>query len=48
MKNLIIIVGTLFLGCYIFFLIAGPDNSLKAASAGVLEQSIEFYRGIGQ
>lgn len=43
MKELVIIIGTILLGCLIFNLIAGDKDSLKSASAKVMEKTIEMY-----
>lgn len=43
MKELVIIIGTIVLGCLIFNMIAGDKNSLKSAGAGVMEKTIEMY-----
>lgn len=44
MKELIVIVGSLLLGCLIFYMIAGDKDSLKSASQGVMEKTIEMYK----
>ena len=46
MKNLIIIVGTVILGCIIFSMIAGDGDSLKTASKGVMQKTIDYYEGM--
>lgn len=46
MKNLIIIVGTVVLGCIIFAMIAGDGNSLKTAGKGMMEKTVEAYEDI--
>lgn len=44
MKDLIIIVGTILLGCLLFQMIAGEENSLRKACADKMEQSIRLYQ----
>jgi len=43
LKSLIIIIGTVVLGCLIFTMIAGDGNSLKTAGKGMMEKTIEAY-----
>lgn len=43
MKELVMIIGTIVLGCLIFNMIAGDEGSLKSAGAGVMEKTIEMY-----
>lgn len=43
MKELVIIVGTILLGCIIFNMIVGEDNSLKSEGKKVMEQTIQMY-----
>jgi hypothetical protein len=43
MKDLVIIVGTIVLGCIIFTMIAGDGHSLKNAGKGVMQKTIEHY-----
>lgn len=43
MKELVIIIGTILLGCLIFNMIAGDEDSLKSVSAGVMEKTIKIY-----
>lgn len=43
MKELVIIIGTIILGCIIFSMIASDDNSLKSAAKGVMQESISTY-----
>lgn len=43
MKELIIIVGTIILGCLIFDLIASDQDSLRSAGADVMEKTIKMY-----
>lgn len=45
MKELVVIVGTLLLGCLIFQLIVGDGNSLKSASKSAMEKTINMYGG---
>jgi hypothetical protein len=46
LKNLVIIIGTVILGCIIFTMIAGDSHSLKSASKGVMDKTIEHYEEI--
>ena len=43
MKDLVIIIGTIVLGCLIFNMIAGDQDSLKSAGADFMERTIELY-----
>lgn len=44
MKNLIIIIGTIILGCYIFQLIVGSsDDSLMNVSKNIMLESVNEY-----
>ena len=43
MKELIVIVGTLILGCMIFSMIAGDDNSLRVKAGQAIENSVAVY-----
>lgn len=43
MKELIVIVGTILLGCLIFNMIAGDNNSLKSAGKEVMKDSVSVY-----
>ena len=43
MKELIVIVGTILLGCIIFTMIAGEENSLKEISSKKIEQMMDYY-----
>lgn len=44
MKQLIIIIGTIMLGCLIFDMIAGDSpGSLKNVSLRVMERTVEEY-----
>lgn len=43
MKDLLIIIGTVVLGCLLFAMIAGNERSLKSAGRAVMEKSIEMY-----
>ena len=42
MKNLIIIIGTIILGCTIFGMMCIGDDSIYALSKDVLEKSAEY------
>lgn len=44
MKDLIIITGTIVLGCFLFHLIAGEEDSLKNACAEKMVSKIEQYQ----
>ncbi len=44
MKELVIIIGTVILGCLLFQMIAGDEDSLKSSSTGWMERSIEMYQ----
>lgn len=44
MKELVIIVGTVILGCLLFQLIVGDEDSLKSSSARWMEKNIEMYQ----
>ena len=44
MKELVIIVGTVILGCLLFQLIAGDEESLKSSGARWMEKNIEMYQ----
>lgn len=44
MKQLIIIIGTIILGCMIFNMMVGDSSgSLKNVSLGVMEKAMEEY-----
>lgn len=43
MKDLLIIIGTIFLGCLLFAMIAGDKDSLKAAGSSTLEKTVKQY-----
>lgn len=44
MKNLIIIIGTVLLGCIIFDLMVGDHaESLRSVSAEIMRQTAEAY-----
>ncbi len=43
MKELIIIIGTIVLGCFLFAMIAGSENSLRSAGSNMMEKTIEIY-----
>ncbi len=43
-KQLVILMGTIILGCYIFSLMVGPkEYTLQSTSAKVMEQIIKSY-----
>lgn len=44
MKDLIVIVGMILLGCLLFDWIAGDENSLKSAAGGWFEKAAEAYQ----
>ena len=44
MKELIVIVGSLLLGCVLFQMIAGDGESLKSASQEKMIQILEWYQ----
>ena len=46
MKDLLIIIGTVVLGCLLFAMIAGNENSLKSAGSAVMEKSIEDRKSV--
>ena len=49
MKNLIIIVGTILLGCVIFNMMVGNNPaSLKMISREIMIKTIEFYDEAGE
>ena len=43
MKELLVIVGTVILGCMIFDMIAGETGSLKAASGEKMQELLLWY-----
>lgn len=44
MKNLIIIIGTIMLGVYVFNMMLGDeDNSLKSVSRKAMDYTLEIY-----
>ncbi len=44
MKQLIIIVGTIILGCIVFDMMAGPqDTSLRQVSGEAMRRTMEAY-----
>ena len=45
MKELIVIMGSLLLGCILFDMIAGDEGSLKTVAAYQMEQMLQWYRG---
>lgn len=44
MKELIVTVGLMILGCMIFSMIAGDGDSLRTAGEGVMRQTLEAYQ----
>jgi hypothetical protein len=44
MKELIVIIGSVILGCVLFDMIAGSDESLKSAAGVQMEQILLWYR----
>lgn len=45
-KELIIVIGMMLLGCYVFNLMVGDEpNSLKSTSAYVIKRAVEEYGG---
>ncbi len=48
MKDLLIIVGTILLGCLLFAMIAGEKDSLRSAGGAMIEKTIEMYEDGGQ
>ncbi len=48
MKELIVIVGTVILGCLVFNMICGDGHSLKSAGKGVMEKNIAAYEEMNQ
>lgn len=42
MKNLIVIIGTIILGLYIFNLLIGDGNSVKRSSEDAMRQTVEM------
>ena len=45
MKDLIIAVGLILLGCILFDLIAGDGDSLRAVSGAKMSDLLQMYRG---
>ena len=43
MKELIVITGSVLLGCVIFDMIAGNGESLKTAAGVQMEQMLQWY-----
>lgn len=43
MKELIVIVGSVLLGCILFDMIAGENDSLKTAAGNQMEQMLQYY-----
>lgn len=48
MKDLLIIIGTILLGCLLFSMIAGEKDSLRSAGDAMIEKTIEMYEDGGQ
>ena len=44
MKELIVIIGTILLGCLLFSWIAGDKDSLKSAAGSWFEKAAEAYQ----
>lgn len=44
MKDLIVLVGTILLGCLLFNWIAGDKDSLKSAAGGWFERAAAAYQ----
>ena len=44
MKELIVMIGSLLLGCVLFDMIAGDGESLKTATGWQMEQMLQWYR----
>lgn len=42
MKELIVIVGSILLGCIIFNMIAGEDMSLKSVSGQKMQEILQY------
>lgn len=47
MKELVIILATIILGCLIFDMIAGDGDSLKSAGTDIMRKTIQSYEGSG-
>lgn len=48
MKNLIIIIGTIMLGVFIFNMMVGDqEGSLKSVSRTVMLQTVQYYENAG-
>lgn len=44
MKQLVILIGTIILGCIIFdLMVGGQEDSLRAVSAEMMRQTMEAY-----
>lgn len=48
MKDLLVIIGTVLLGCLLFVMIAGDKDSLKSAGSTMMEKTIEMYEEEGR
>jgi len=44
MKELIVIIGSVLLGCLLFDMIAGDGDSLRSAAGQQMEKMVEWYR----
>lgn len=44
MKEFIVIIGSVLLGCILFDMIAGEGNSLKTAAGSQMEQMMQWYK----
>ena len=43
MKNIIIILGCIILGCYIFNLLLNDEGSIKQTQGKLMERQVEGY-----
>lgn len=44
MKELIVIIGSLLLGCLLFDMIAGEESSLREAAGSQMEEMLQWYQ----
>lgn len=44
MKELIVMIGSILLGCVLFDMIAGDGESMKTAAGEQMEQMLQWYR----
>ena len=44
MKELIVMIGAMLLGCVLFDMIVGDGESLKTVAGGQMEQILQWYR----